>query len=246
MKTLAITNQKGGVGKSSATLAIAHSLAARGFKVLVVDLDPQGNASATLNAGGLKPSALDVLQGETPITAAIRAAGSVHILPADKRAIVAMNELEITALRDALEDVSAFYDFCLIDTPPALDKMQLNALAAAQSILIPVQADMYSLMGLEDLVGTLETITEAVNPSLKVAGIFFNVHNPRAILSREIASDFEEVAARMNTRLFNSTIRRGQAITDASALRKPLREYAPRAGITKDYEALTEELLERL
>lgn len=246
MKTLAVTNQKGGVGKSSASLAIAHSLAARGLKVLVCDLDPQGNTSATLRADGLKPSVLDVLQGDTSITEAIRAAGSVHILPADKAAITAMDSLDVTALKAALEEVAGFYDFCVIDTPPALDKMQLNALAAAQSIVIPVQADTYSLMGLEDLIGTLATVKASLNPSLKVAGIFFNVYNPRAILSRELKEDFEEIAARLDTRLFDAAIRRGQAITDASALRKPLREYAPKAGITQDYEALTSELLERL
>ena len=244
MRTIAIANQKGGVGKTTAALAIAHSLAAKGKKVLVVDCDPQGNASATLNARDMRPSLLDVLQGEASTAAAIRASGAVHVLPSD-RLLSTATRAQAFALREALEQVSGFYDFCIIDTPPQLDVLQLGGLLAAEYLLIPCLADDYSLEAIKQLGESLEAVRQA-NPQLQVLGVFFNRYNGRTVLTREIRAEFEEAAAELGGEIMAATIRNGQAVYDAAALHKPLREYARKSGVTTDFEKLAEELLGRL
>ena len=245
MKTLAVATQKGGVGKTTTALAIAHGLAARGKKVLLVDLDPQANASTAMSCAGVSPTILDVMKG-TPAAQAIRAAGTVHLLPADKKAAAEKEKLDPRALRRALEPVAAFYDYAVIDTPPALDALTVNALTAADGVVIPAQADAYSLAAMGDLAGTVHAVKFATNPDLRVLGIVFTSYNPRTVLTREIVPHFEAAADNLDTEIFETTIRRGQAAADAAAMRKPLREAAPKAGVTADYEALTDEIERKL
>lgn len=250
MKTLTAINQKGGVGKTTTAIATAHGLAKRGYRVLLVDLDAQQNASSVLQVKGKPPSSLDVLIGEAEAVEAIKSAGSIDAIASDAQAAHADKLLEgIGAeyrLKEALEPLEGTYDFCIVDTPPALGTLTINALTAADAAVIPAQADMFSLEGIGQLAGTLEAVKRYANPSLSIAGILLTRFNSRTTLSRDIAEAAEEAAAALGTTLFESTIREGIAVKEAQAMKQSLFDYAPRAKVTQDYSAYVDELLGRL
>lgn len=250
MKTLTAINQKGGVGKTTTALCTAHGLAARGYKVLFVDLDPQQNASSVLQVKGAKPSSLDVLTGEAEAAEAIQGAGSLDAIAADPQAAHADKLLEgIGAehrLKEALAPVASAYDFIVLDTPPALGTLTTNALTASDAAVIPAQADIFSLEGIGQLAGTLEAVKRYANPSLSIAGILLTRFNSRTTLSRDIQEAADEAAAALGTTSFSSTIREGIAVKEAQAMKQSLFDYAPRAKVTQDYSSYIDELLGRV
>lgn len=254
MKTIAITNQKGGVGKTTTALATAQGLALEGKKVLAVDLDPQANTSLVLGVRNASPNVLDVLLGQADVTAAIYAAGSVHAIAADRYASNIADAIReahpgenaLEALKDALEAVSGFYDYCIIDTPSEIGTLTLSALTAADYVVIPVEADVFSLTGCEDVLTTLETVREQLNPSLKIAGVLLTKAKKRTILNRDIRAQFEQVARDMGTELFESTISDSVKTAEAAVMRKSIFEYSPRSTVAKDYWAYILELRERV
>lgn len=250
MKTLTAINQKGGVGKTTTALATAQGLAARGYKVLFIDLDPQQNASTVLHVKGASPTSLDLLTGEAEAVDAIRQAGSLDAIPADPQAAHADKLLEgIGAehrLKEALAPIASAYDFCIVDTPPALGTLTTNALTASDAAVIPAQADLFSLEGIGQLAGTLEAVKRYANPNLTIAGILLTRFNSRATLSRDIQETAEEAAQALGTSLFNSTIREGIAVKEAQAMKQSLYDYAPRAKVTQDFNGYIDELLGRV
>jgi chromosome partitioning protein len=250
MKTIAVVNQKGGVGKTTTALALGAGFALRGYRTLFVDLDAQGNLTSTLGADGsglTGRNSFDVLTGAaTAKTAAQRTeqgdiiAGSPALAGADAAISGAGREHR---LRKALEPLRGEYDCVVIDTPPALGVLAINALTACGGVLIPAHADIYSLQGISQLHGTIQAVRKHCNPSLRIAGIVLTRHNGRTVIGRDIAEAAALAAARMGTRLCEARIREATAVKEAQARRRSIFSYAPRSGVAADYEALVEEII---
>lgn len=245
-KTWTITNQKGGAGKTTTAAALAAGLTLRGQRPLLIDLDPQCNLSFATGARTTGASALGVLTGETTAAAAIQhtatgdiIAGSKHLSGAD---ILIADTGKEYRLREALEPLRGLYSHIIIDTPPALGVLTVNALTACSSVIIPAQADIFSLQGIERLSETMQPVKRYCNPALTVEGILLTRYSPRSILSRETAELAEQIAARLQTRVFRATIRESVTIREAQISQQPLFTYAPKAKVTADYSGFIDEL----
>lgn len=249
MKVIAIANRKGGVGKSTTAAALVSGLTLKGYKVLAVDLDAQRNLSSSMRAKTDTKTALDVLKGELTAKEAIRATEDGDIIPASK-ALAGLDttltgERKEYKLKDALEPVKGLYDYCIIDCPPALGILTVNALTAANSVVIPAQADIYSLDGVEDLQEIIEPVKKYCNPKLKTMGILLTRYSSRSILSRDVTTLAEQLAKELKTSLFKATIREAVAVKEAQISQQSLFTYAPRAKVTGDYRAFINEVEER-
>lgn len=250
-KVIAIINQKGGVGKSTTASAIGAGLLLRGLRVLFVDLDAQGNLSYSLGAdatGLTGLSSLDVLEGRAEALKAVQHTGQGDIIassPALAGADTVLTQVgKEYRLREALEGLEGAYDVIIVDTPPALSILTINALTACEGCIVPAQPDMYSLQGIQQLYGTLQTVRKYCNPSLKVMGILLTRYNGRAVISREIAEMLEETASKMETRLYHTRIRECTALKEAQAVKESIFSYAPRSNASADYKALIDEIME--
>ena len=247
MNTIAIINQKGGVAKTTTAQAIGAGLALKGYRVLFVDLDAQGNLSYAMGATRGDYNALDALQGKASAQKAVQTTAQGDIIPsapglAGADAILTATGKEYR-LAEALTPLQGLYDYCILDTPPALGVLTVNALAACTGVIIPAQADIYSLHGIAQLYDTLQTVKRYCNPALEVMGIVLTRHNGRAILSREVAEKIEQTAAQLDTRLYKSTIRECIALREAQAVKQSIFEYSPRSNATEDYGALVNEII---
>jgi len=249
-KTIAVINQKGGVGKSTTVDNVAAGLAIRGFRTLAIDLDAQGNLSYTFAVrtnDTVNATALGVLTGEISASAAIQHIETGDIIPSSKS--LAGADAFITAtgkeyrLKESLEPILSLYDYIIIDTPPALGILTVNALTACNSVIIPAQADIYSLQGIEQLAETIKPVRKYCNPALSVEGILLTRYNSRTVLSREVAEIAAGLAKKLNTRLFASAIRESVTVKEAQINQKSLFSYAPSANVTEDYRKLVDELL---
>ena len=245
---LAIINQKGGVGKSTTAEALLYGLSLKGFSCLAIDLDAQGNLTYTTGARTDGATALGVLAGEVKAKDAIQQTISGDIIPASKALAGADAFIKETGkeyrLKEALEDIAGLYDYIIVDTPPALGILTVNALTACRSVIIPAQADIYSLQGIEQLAETIKPVRKYTNPKLQIAGILLTRYSPRSILSREVAELAGQLAERLGTKLFTATIREAIAVKEAQISQRPLFEYAPTANVTEDYRAFINELLD--
>lgn len=247
MKTIAIINQKGGVGKSTTALALGAGLSLKGYNVLYVDLDAQGNLSYTLNADTQGYNAMGVLQRPETIKEEIQyfedgdlLASSPALSGADTILIETGKEYR---LKEALQLVSNNYDYCIIDTPPALNTLTINALTACAGIIIPAQADIYSLQGISQLQQTIKTIKTYCNKDLYIMGILLTRFNGRSIISKDVAELMEETATQLNTKVYNTKIRECTALKEAEATKQSIYSYAPKSNATIDYTAFTKEIL---
>lgn len=250
MKIIAVANQKGGVAKTTTAFAIGAGLSLKGKRVLYIDLDAQTNLSYVMEAdatGLTGISSLDVLEGKTTAAAAIQhtphgdiIASSPALAGADA---VLMQVGKEYRLKEALEGLCGEYDYVIIDTPPALGILTINALTACHGCIIPAQADIYSLQGISQLFGTLQTVKKYCNRDLKVMGILLTRYNGRAIISREAAEMIEQAADQMESRLYSSRIRECTALKEAQAVRQDIYTYAPHSNAAADYMALVEEIL---
>lgn len=249
-KVISISNQKGGVGKTTTTGAIASELKIKGFKVLCVDLDPQSNLSFSVGAETEDcPTIYDVLKGEAKTSFSIQKTPSFDIIASN--ILLSGIELEFTQtgreylMKEALNSVKEKYDYIFIDTPPALSILTINAFTASDYIIIPMLADIFSLQGITQLSETIEKVKMYCNANLKIVGIVLTKFNKRTILSREIRGTAELIARELNTYLFNTTIRSSVAVMEAQTNQQNIHEYSPKNGATIDYVELVDELLER-
>ena len=247
MITLAAASQKGGVAKTTTNLAIGAKLVEDGARVLYVDLDPQMNLSTTLKAqtAGVL-SSLDVLTGDATVADAAQSIDGYDVVPASRLNGKADDLMPSVGkdyrLRKAL--VAENYDYAILDTPPALGTLTVNALTAASWVVIPAQADAYSLDGVTDLAATIQAIREYTNPDLKIAGILLTRYNPRTSISKIIHEDAEAMAAELDTKVFRAWIREATVIKEAQAVKQPIFAYAPSSKVAYDYRFFIEELME--
>ncbi len=231
-KIITVTNQKGGVGKTTTASALVSGLHERGARVLGIDLDPQGNLGFTLGLDiGQVNTVYDVLKGTLPIEQAIYRTEYGDILPSD--IMLSTAEMEFNAprrefmLEQHLRAVRNDYDFIIIDTPPALNILTINAYVCSNALIVPMEAEILSLVGVTQLQETIETVRSTFNPDLKVLGILLNKFTPRFILSREVLDLADEVARQLGTRVFRSKIRRSVHVATAPAHGQSVITYAP-------------------
>ena len=247
-KIIAVINQKGGVGKSTTAEALIAGLLLKGHTCLAIDLDAQGNLSYTAGAKteGV-PTVLEVLTGEATAREAIQHLQGGDVIAANKALAGADAFINSTGkeykLKEALEELQGKYQYIIIDTPPALGILTVNALTACHSIIIPAQADIYSLQGIEKLAETIKPVKKYCNPSIFIEGILLTRYSPRSVLSREVAEIAGKLADKLGTKVFKTTIREAIAVKEAQISQQSLFEYAPKAKVAEDYRAFIEELL---
>ena len=247
MEVLAFISQKGGVAKTTSAHAIGAGFAQRGYRVLFVDLDAQGSLTSIVGASAEGLTILDVLQRKCKPQAAIQRASGYDIIAASE-GLAAEGILTATGkeyrLREALQGLSGAYDYAILDCPPSLGILSINALTAADSAIILAQADTLSLQAVRQLEGTLEVVRQYTNKSLGIRGILITRYSGRAILSREAVEMLEAQASAMGTKVFSTRIRENISIKEAQAMRQDIFSYAPRSNGAKDYTALIAEILE--
>ena len=245
MEVIAIVNRKGGVGKTATAQALGAGLIKKGCSVLYIDLDSQTNLTYGLgaDAGGL--SSMDVLAGDATAQEAIQHTQQGGVIAGAEALAGADAAIDGTGkeyrLKEALEGLQ--YDYCIIDTPAALGTLTVNALTAADSVIIPVQAEVYSLQGIGQLSKTIETVKKYCNRNLYIRGILITRYNGRAIISRDMQSNLEDAAAQLKTRLYSTPIRECVSIKEAQASQQDIYSYAPRSNAAKDYADFLEEFM---
>lgn len=248
-KIIAIANQKGGVGKTTTAVNLAANLAAAEWSTLLIDLDPQGNATSGLGVAtdDETPSSYEVLLGLTAVADASRSVyfDKLEIVPSARRLVGAEVELVGTEereyqLKHALEPARDRYDFILIDCPPSLGMLTVNALTAADSTLVPIQCEYFALEGLTDLLDTISRVRNAVNPALKVEGILLTMADERTNLSRQVE---EEVRSHLQDLVFKTVIPRNVRLGEAPSFGKPIILYDLRCAGAQSYLSLMREVV---
>jgi chromosome partitioning protein len=249
-RVIAIANQKGGVGKTTTAINLGASLAANDLRVLVIDSDPQGNTTTGLGVQKNQGAATlyDALLGEQPLSAAVVPTGfeGLDLVPADKNLVGAniemidLDEREIR-LRNRLQELRETYNYVLIDCPPALDLLTLNALLAADAVLVPIQCEFFALEGVSELMDTVDRIRDSFHHPLKIEGILLTMYDDRTNLTRQVAKDLRDFFGK---EVLRTIIPRSVRLAEAPSYGKPILLYDVRSRGAESYIQLAKEILE--
>ena len=249
---ITVTNQKGGIGKSTTAHAIGAGYSSlKGFNTLLVDIDPQANL--TIATGAKREpnrSTYELLTGKATAREIIQPIkDKLAIMPASNQLSRIGQELTETGkeyrLRETLEPILAEYDYIIIDTPPALSVLTVNALTIANRVVIPAQADLFSLEAIKELADTIGVVKKYTNPALTVEGVLLTRYQPRSILTQELTDLIAETASTLKTKVFSTKIREAIAIKEAQAMHEDIFSYAPKSKVASDYRAFFKELTAR-
>ena len=250
-RIIAIANQKGGVGKTTTSINLSSCIAAKGKKVLVVDIDPQGN---TTSGYGIEKNDLDntiyeLMLGDCSIEDCIikDVIENISILPSNVN--LAAAEIELIGvdkkeyiLKNEIDWVKDRYDYIIIDCPPSLSLLTVNAMTTADSVLVPIQCEYYALEGLSQLIHTVNLVKERLNPNLEMEGVVFTMYDSRANLSAQVV---ENVKSHLNQKVYRTVIPRNIRLAEAPSYGQPINIYDPKSAGAESYLALAEEVIDR-
>lgn len=252
MQIVALTNQKGGVAKTTTALALATGLHKKKKRVLMADMDAQSNLSFTAGVDllNLETSLYDVFKGTADIKDALQTVNvGLDIITGGLQMSAA--DMEFTSigreylLKKNLDKLSDSYDFCVIDTPPTLGVLTMNALTASHKVIIPLFSDIYSLQGISQLQGFIQNIREYCNPDLKIEGLLLTKYTARTNMAQALDEQIQNAAATLETKVFNTRIRQAIAVQESQLLKKDIYTKAPHATATHDYMAFVDEFLQQ-
>ena len=248
---IAITNQKGGVGKSTTAINLSACLAKKGASVLALDMDPQGNMSSGLgiDKAAVQRNIYDVIIGETTLKDAVTGTRYENLSIVSSTEDLSGAEIELldadnreTRLKRALNRIKKNYDYVIIDCPPALSMLTINAMTTADSVLVPIQCEYYALEGLSQLIHTIELVQERLNPSLKIEGVVFTMYDARTNLSLQVV---ENVKDNLDQTIYKTIIPRNIRLAEAPSYGMPINLYDPKSTGAESYMLLAEEVINK-
>lgn len=247
-KVIAITNQKGGVGKTTTCCSMCGCLVEKKMRVLAIDLDPQGNLSFSLGADTEdKYTIYDVFKGNCDIDEAIQHTGVCDVIPSN--ILLSGAELELTGvgreyiLREQISEISDNYDYIIIDTPPALSVLTINAYTASDELIIPMMPEILSLQGIAQLKETIFAVQKYYNRDLIIKGILLNKYNPRYTLTKEVTELAMMIAEQLSTKVFETTISANVAVAEAPAHAETIITYSPKCKAAKEFMDFVDEFI---
>lgn len=250
MHIITIANQKGGVGKTTTAVSLASGLALKGKKTLLVDMDPQGNATSGvgIDPKNLNYSTYDVLLGAVEIGQAIKpAAENLYVLPSNQHLVgaeiefVGMEKREFR-LKNVLTDVAADFEFIIVDCPPSLGILTLNAIVTARFLIVPLQCEYYALEGLSHLIKTIKIIKKELNPHLEILGILLTMFDGRNNLSKSV---FDEILTHFGNKVFKTVISRNVKLSEAPSYGMPIFKFDPSSKGSVNYRLFVDEVIKR-
>ena len=251
-KIISFANQKGGVGKTTSCVNIAASLGLLGHKVLIIDLDPQGNTTSGVGIAkkGLKATTKELLNGQLPVRELVRETPYENLWVIPTNTTLAGAEFDLFdfddsefRIKNALEEIKADFDYILIDCPPSLGMLTINAFAASDGVIVPMQCEFYALEGLSQLMITINRIKRMYNPNLDITGILITMYNGRLLLSMQVIAELNQ---HFSDKLFDTKISRNVKLTEAPGFGKPAYYHDKSSKGAKEYIEVAKELVTRI